>query len=111
MIAAASIVLAFTLIWAAMSLQRKKLKTWRAALCKPTIEWLESRLAPTTSTWTGAMGNQWSTVGNWSNGLPSSTVGAVFSSAHQVDCYGASGTIASLAYSGGYSGTLHLSGS
>jgi trimeric autotransporter adhesin len=41
------------------------------------MEFLESRLVPTTSTWSGAVGSTWSTAGNWDN-PPASGYDVVF---------------------------------
>jgi autotransporter-associated beta strand protein len=41
------------------------------------LEWLESRLAPATHTWTGATSDLWSVASNWTGGSPAGDASAV----------------------------------
>jgi hypothetical protein len=52
---------------------------------RPLLSWLAAAMvafaalpASAQTTWMGTSGTSWSTLGNWSNGLPSTSVTAVF---------------------------------
>ncbi len=45
---------------------------------QPRLESLETRITPSTDTWTGAVNNLWSNAGNWSGGVPSAGEDLVF---------------------------------
>jgi autotransporter-associated beta strand protein len=42
----------------------------RRFFCRPRLETLEDRRTPATHTWTGAVSQYWTSVGNWSGGTP-----------------------------------------
>ena len=78
------------------------------------LQELEKRDCPSTVTWTGPDGGNWTTPGNWSTGtVPAATDDVVFNGSYsQGSCYVTNGSNSQLANSitlqGAYQGTLHL---
>src|SRR5438552_17343060 len=92
---------------------RNALKRRRLIPALPTLEVLEDRSVPsTTTTWIGATPN-WSDAGNWSNGVPGSLDTAVFdgTAARKTSVVNIPFVIGGLDLEDGWGGTIHLNAS
>ena len=62
--------------WFPANRRQRRARRERPRFVRLGVELLEDRLAPATTTWTG-QSIVWGNPGNWSNGVPTSTVDAV----------------------------------